>query len=232
MRVAAGAVARVILRELVGPQLVIRGALTGIGGQTVDRSRWDWEEVGRNPFFSPDAEMVPLWSEQLETVRKAGSSVGAMLEVVAEGVPAGLGAPVYGKLDAELAGGLMGINGIKAVEIGDGMGVASLQGPENADPIRPSDNPMEPVFLSNHAGGILGGISTGQPVVARMAIKPTSSILVPVPSIDCNGEPVEVRTKGRHDPCIGIRAVPVAEAMVACILADQLLRNHAQCGWL
>lgn len=232
MRVAAGAVARVILRELVGPQLVIRGALTGIGEQSVDRTRWDWDEVERNPFFSPDADMVPLWSEQLDAVRKAGSSIGATLEVVAEGVPAGLGAPVYGKLDAELAGGLMGINGVKAVEIGDGFGVAKLHGQENADPIRPSGNPMEPVFLSNHAGGILGGISTGQPVVARMAIKPTSSILIPVPSVTRDGEAVDVRTKGRHDPCIGIRAVPVAEAMMACILADQLLRNHAQCGWL
>ncbi len=232
MRVAAGAVARVILRELVGPQLLIRGALTGIGGQSVDRERWDWNEVERNPFFSPDAGIVPAWSEQLEEVRKSGSSIGATLEVVAEGVPAGLGAPVYGKLDSELAGGLMGINGVKAVEIGDGIGVAALHGEENADPIRPSDNPMEPVFLSNHAGGILGGISTGQPIVARMAIKPTSSILLPVPSITRDGEAVDVRTKGRHDPCIGIRAVPVAEAMMACILADQLLRNHAQCGWL
>ena len=232
MRVAAGAVARVILRELVGPQLIIRGALTGIGDQCVERDRWDWDEVERNPFFSPDADMVPLWSERLEAVRKSGSSVGAMLEVVAEGVPAGLGSPVYGKLDAELAGGMMGINGVKAVEIGDGLAVAKLHGQENADPIRPSGNPMKPVFLSNHAGGILGGISTGQPVVARMAIKPTSSILVPVPSITRDGEAVDVRTKGRHDPCIGIRAVPVAEAMMACILADQLLRNHAQCGWL
>ncbi|MCX5614227.1 chorismate synthase [Bombella saccharophila] len=232
MRVAAGAVARVILRELVGPQLVIRGALTAIGHQKVDHTRWAWDEVERNPFFSPDAAIVPQWSEQLEAVRKSGSSIGATLEVVAEGVPAGLGAPVYGKLDAELAGGLMGINGIKAVEIGDGMAVAALHGHENADPIRPSESPLEPVFLSNHAGGILGGISTGQPIVARMAIKPTSSILIPVPSINRAGEAVDVMTKGRHDPCIGIRAVPVAEAMVACILADQLLRNHAQCGWL
>lgn len=232
MRVAAGAVARVILRQLVGPDLVIRGALTVIGGQEVSVERWDWEEVGRNPFWCPDAKMVPLWETQLEEIRKAGSSIGAMLEVHADSVPAGLGAPVYGKLDADLAAGLMGINGVKAVEIGAGFMVATLRGEENADPIYPSDPPGSgPVFLSNHAGGILGGISTGQPVVARMAIKPTSSILVPVPSIDSSGQAIEIRTKGRHDPCIGIRAVPVAEAMMACILADHLLRHHAQCEW-
>lgn len=232
MRVAAGAVARVILRELIGPQLVIRGALTAIGAEEVDRANWDWAETEQNPFWSPDSEIVPKWEKQLDAVRKAGSSIGAKLEVVAEGVPAGLGAPVYGKLDSELAGGLMGINGVKAVEIGDGFAVSRLRGEENADPIRPSDDPLAPQFLSNHAGGILGGISTGQPVIARMAIKPTSSVLVPVPSVNRAGEAVEVRTKGRHDPCIGIRAVPVAEAMMACILADHVLRNHAQCGWL
>ncbi|GFE95562.1 MULTISPECIES: chorismate synthase [unclassified Gluconobacter] len=226
MRVAAGAVARVLLKTLVGEGLKIRAALTGIGGQTIDPSRWDWDEVERNPLWCPDAASVGPWEELLDSVRKNGSSIGATVEVVAEGLPPGLGAPVYGKLDADLAGALMGINGVKGVEIGDGFAVAALRGEQNADPIAPG-----PQFASNHAGGILGGISTGQPIVARFAIKPTSSILTPVPSINSAGDSVEVRTKGRHDPCIGIRAVPVAEAMMACVLADHLLRNHAQCGW-
>lgn len=232
MRVAAGAVARVILRQLVGEQLVIRGALTSIGTQSVAYERWAWDEVEKNPFWCPDVETVPLWSEQLDSVRKSGSSVGATFEVVAEGVPSGLGEPVYGKLDSELAGSLMGINGVKGVEIGEGFQAATLRGEENADPISPAGEQGEtPIFASNHAGGVLGGISTSQPLVARAAIKPTSSILIPVPSIDCRGNPVEVMTKGRHDPCIGIRAVPVAEAMMACVLADHVLRHHAQCGW-
>ncbi|WP_215748806.1 MULTISPECIES: chorismate synthase [unclassified Gluconobacter] len=226
MRVAAGAVARVLLKTLVGEGLKIRAALTGIGGQTIDLSRWDWDEVERNPLWCPDAASVGPWEELLDSVRKDGSSIGATVEVVAEGLPPGLGAPVYGKLDADLAGALMGINGVKGVEIGDGFAVAALRGEQNADPIAPG-----PQFASNHAGGILGGISTGQPIVARFAIKPTSSILTPVPSINSAGDSVEVRTKGRHDPCIGIRAVPVAEAMMACVLADHLLRNYAQCGW-
>jgi len=226
MRVAAGAVARVLLKTLVGEGVKIRAALIGIGGQTIDPSRWDWDEVERNPLWCPDAGSVGSWEALLDSVRKEGSSIGATVEVVAEGLPAGLGAPVYGKLDADLAGAMMGINGVKGVEIGDGFAVAALRGEQNADPISPG-----PQFASNHAGGILGGISTGQPIVARFAIKPTSSILTPVPSITRDGESVEVMTKGRHDPCIGIRAVPVAEAMMACVLADHLLRDHAQCGW-
>ncbi|MBS1024193.1 chorismate synthase [Gluconobacter cerinus] len=226
MRVAAGAVARVLLKTLVGEGVKIRAALTGIGGQTIDQTRWDWDEVERNPLWCPDAASVAPWEELLDSIRKDGSSIGATVEVVAEGLPPGLGAPVYGKLDADLAGALMGINGVKGVEIGDGFAVAALRGEQNADPIAPG-----PQFASNHAGGILGGISTGQPIVARFAIKPTSSILTRVPSINSAGDSVEVRTKGRHDPCIGIRAVPVAEAMMACVLADHLLRNHAQCGW-
>lgn len=232
MRVAAGAVARVVLRELVGTQLTIRGALTAIGTHTIQRERWEWDEVERNPFWCPDAATVPLWSDALDKIRKAGSSIGATLDIVAEGVPAGLGEPVYGKLDAELAGALMGINGVKGVEIGDGFHAATLRGEENADPMNPSPNHgAYPSFDSNHAGGILGGISTSQPVVTRVAMKPTSSILIPVPSVDRDGQSVEVRTKGRHDPCIGVRAVPVAEAMVACVLVDHVLRHHAQCGW-
>ena len=226
MRVAAGAVARVLLKTLVGENVKIRAALTGIGGQTIDPTHWDWDEVECNPLWCPDAASVGPWGELLDSIRKDGSSIGATVEVVAEGLPSGLGAPVYGKLDADLAGALMGINGVKGVEIGDGFAVAALRGEQNADPIAPG-----PQFASNHAGGILGGISTGQPIVARFAIKPTSSILTPVPSINSAGDSVEVRTKGRHDPCIGIRAVPVAEAMMACVLADHLLRNHAQCGW-
>ncbi|UMM63309.1 chorismate synthase [Aristophania vespae] len=230
MRVAAGAVARVILRELIGPQLIIRGALTAIGSQHVNRELWDWSQTHKNPFWCPDVTSVERWAQQLDAIRKEGSSIGALVEVVAENVPAGLGAPIYGKLDAEIASALMGINGVKAVEIGEGFGVVALKGQENADPIRSEGSATHPKFLSNHAGGILGGISTGQPIVSRMAVKPTSSILVPVPSINAVGQEVDVMTKGRHDPCIGIRAVPVAEAMIACILADHFLRNRAQCG--
>lgn len=229
MRVAAGAVARRVLDGLLGGRVTIRAALTQIGNEAIDRSRWDWAETRRNALFCPDAGSVSRWEDVLGAVRKAGSSIGAIVEVVADGVPAGLGAPVYGKLDADLASALMGINGVKGVEIGDGFAVAGLRGEQNADPIRMVQG--RPVFEANHAGGILGGISTGQPVVARFAIKPTSSILVPVPSVTRNGEEVEVVTRGRHDPCIGIRAVPVAEAMMACVLVDHLLRDHAQCGW-
>lgn len=168
----------------------------------------------------------------MDHIRKSGSSIGATLDIIAEGVPPGLGEPVYGKLDAELAGALMGINGVKGVEIGEGFHAATLRGEENADPMHPSaEGGVPPRFDSNHAGGILGGISTSQPLVARVAMKPTSSILIPVPSVDREGQSVEVRTKGRHDPCIGVRAVPVAEAMMACVLTDHLLRHHAQCGW-
>ena len=221
MRVAAGAVAR---RVLGGVR--IRGALVQMGGDRVDRGRWDWGEVERNDFFCPDAEAAARWDGQLLEVRRAGSSVGAVIEVVAEGVPPGLGAPVYAKLDAELAGALMGINAVKGVEIGDGFGAAALRGEAAADTMRLEDGVV--AFGANHAGGILGGISTGQPIVVRFAVKPTSSILTPQPSLTRRGEPAMVATRGRHDPCVGIRAVPVGEAMVACVLADHLLRHRAQ----
>jgi chorismate synthase len=223
-RVAAGAVARKVLGEGV----TVRGALVQIGPYAVDRSRWDWEQVSENPFWCPDAEMVPVWESHLETIRKAGSSTGAVVEVEAVGVPAGWGAPIYGKLDAELAAALMSINAAKGVEIGAGFAAAALTGEENADEMRAGND--GPIFLSNQAGGILGGISTGQSVVARVAFKPTSSILTPRRSINEAGEEIEVRTKGRHDPCVGIRAVPVAEAMMACVLADAFLRHRGQVG--
>ncbi|GBQ89913.1 chorismate synthase [Gluconacetobacter johannae DSM 13595] len=224
MRVAAGAVAR----QVLGGGVRIRGALTQVGPHRVDRARWDWDAVEANPFFCPDPEMVPVWEEYLGAVRKAGSSVGAVIEIVAEGVPPGLGAPIYGKLDSDLAMALMSINAVKGVEIGEGFAAAALTGEDNADPMRMEDGRL--TFASNHAGGILGGISTGQPVVARFAVKPTSSILTPVASVTRAGENVEVATRGRHDPCVGIRAVPVGEAMMACVLADHLLRHRAQVG--
>jgi len=222
MRVAAGAVARLVL----GSAVRIRGALVQVGPHAIDRTRWDWAQVEENPFFCPDAEAAAAWEAYLGEVRKQGSSVGAVVEVIAEGVPPGLGAPVYGKLDADLAGALMGINAVKGVEIGDGFAAASLRGEENADEMRMQDGVVR--FLSNRAGGILGGISTGAPVVARFAVKPTSSILIPRRTVDRQGREVEISTRGRHDPCVGIRAVPVGEAMVACVLADHLLRQRAQ----
>ncbi|MEQ1711816.1 MAG: chorismate synthase [Hyphomicrobium sp.] len=223
-RVAAGAVARKII-----PNVVIRGALVQMGPHKVDRSRWDWEAVGANPFFCPDAETAHTWEGYLDGIRKSGSSIGAVVEVVAEGVPSGWGAPLYGKLDQDLASALMSINAVKSVEIGAGLAAAELTGEDNADEIR-MDNEGNPVFLSNHAGGILGGISTGQPVVVRFAVKPTSSILTPKLTIDRFGQETEIATKGRHDPCVGIRAVPVGEAMVAMVLADHFLRHRGQCG--
>ncbi len=223
-RVAAGAIARKIV-----PGLGVRGALVQIGPHRIDRARWDWEEVDRNPFFCPDAKQAEFFADYLDGIRKQGSSVGAVIEVVAEGVPAGLGAPVYGKLDAELAAALMGINAVKGVEIGDGFAVAALTGEENADEIR-MGNDGRPRFLSNHAGGILGGISTGQPIVARFVVKPTSSILTPRRTVDRYGRETEIVTKGRHDPCVGIRAVPIGEAMVACVIADHYLRQRGQVG--
>jgi len=223
-RVAAGAIARKILGEAV----VIRAALAQIGPLPVDRHRWDWETVGDNPFWCPDPAMITVWEQHLEAVRKAGSSTGAIIEVEALGVPAGWGAPIYGKLDAELAGALMSINAAKGVEIGAGFAAAALSGEENADEMVMGND--GPGFLSNNAGGILGGISTGQPVTARVAFKPTSSILTPKRSIDEAGEAVEIRTKGRHDPCVGLRAGPVVEAMTACVLADAFLRHRAQTG--
>jgi chorismate synthase len=224
MRVAAGAIARRLL-----PDVTIRGALVQIGKHRVDRSRWAWAEVERNPFFSPDPGIVETWSSYLDGVRKAGSSVGAVIEVVAEGVPAGWGAPIYGKLDQDLASAFMSINAVKGVEIGAGMAAAELTGEESADEIR-IGNDGRPVFLSNHAGGILGGISSGQPIVARFAVKPTSSILAPRRTIDRFGHETEIATKGRHDPSVGIRAVPVGEAMMAIVLADHCLRHRAQVG--
>jgi chorismate synthase len=223
-RVAAGAIARKIV-----PGLTVRGALIQIGPHAIDRSRWDWDEIDKNPFFCPDAEQAKFYAEYLDSVRKSGSSVGAVIEVVAEGVPAGLGAPVYGKLDGDLAAALMGINAVKGVEIGAGFAAAALTGEENADEMR-MGNDGRPRFLSNQAGGILGGISTGQPVVARFAVKPTSSILTPRRTVDRYGNETEISTKGRHDPCVGIRAVPIGEAMVACVIADHYLRHRAQLG--
>jgi chorismate synthase len=228
MRVAAGAIARKVLDRLYG-KVTIRAALVQMGTQTISRDNWDWNQTAENPFFCPDASAVAPWTEYLEDIRKSGSSVGAIVEVVAEGIPVGLGAPIYAKLDNELASALMSINAVKGVEIGDGFATAAMTGLENADEMR-MGNDGKPVFLSNHAGGILGGISTGQPIVARFAVKPTSSILTPRRSIDKNGAETEIVTKGRHDPCVGIRAVPVGEAMMALVLADQALRHRGQIG--
>jgi chorismate synthase len=221
MRVAAGAVARKILHGVI-----IRGALVQMGPHRIDRARWDWAAVAENPFFCPDPEAAARWEDYLSGVRKAGSSCGAVIEVVAENVPPGLGAPIYGKLDADIAAAFMSINAVKGVEIGDGFDAASLSGEENADELRMRDGQAH--FLANHAGGILGGISTGQPIVARFAVKPTSSILAPRRSISSAGAELDIATRGRHDPCVGIRAVPVGEAMLACVLADHLLRHRAQ----
>lgn len=226
-RVAAGAIARKVLDETLG-KVTIRGALVQMGPHKINCANWDWDEVENNPFWCPDAKAAAAWEDYLDGVRKAGSSCGAVIELVASGIPAGLGAPIYGKLDSELAAALMSINAVKGVEIGDGFGAAALTGEENADEMRRGND--GPMFLSNHAGGILGGISSGQDIVARFAVKPTSSILSPRKSINQAGEDVDLVTKGRHDPCVGIRAVPVGEAMMACVLADQLLRHRAQNG--
>ena len=224
MRVAAGAVARKVLAGMT-----IRGALVQLGPHEIDRAKWDWDEVDRNPFFSPDAQAAARWADYLDGVRKAGSSAGAVIEVVAEGAPPGLGAPLYGKLDQEIAAAFMSINAVKGVEIGAGFAAAALSGEENADEMRMRPD-GKPEFLSNHAGGVLGGLSTGAPIVARFAVKPTSSILKPRQTVDASGQETEIATKGRHDPCVGIRAVPVGEAMMALVLADHLLRHRAQCG--
>jgi chorismate synthase len=227
MRVAAGAIARKVLDALVPGGVAIRGAMVQMGPHAIDRTRWDWAELANNPFWCPDAQAAKDWEAYLDSIRKAGSSIGGVVEVVASGVPVGLGAPVYDKLDADLAKAMMSINAVKGVEIGDGFDAARLTGEDNADEMR-MGNDGKARFLSNHAGGILGGISTGQDVVVRLAIKPTSSILTPKQSIDRLGNEVEVSTKGRHDPCVAIRGVPVAEAMMACTLADHLLRSLAQ----
>ena len=222
---AAGAIARKIL----GDSIKISAGMVQMGPHAIDRDRLDWNQVRKNPLFCPDAIAAETWASELEKIRKAGSSVGAVIEVVADGVPAGWGAPVYAKLDADLATGLMSINAAKGVEIGAGMGAAALTGEENADQMRPG-NDGKPVFLSNNAGGILGGISTGQQIVARFSVKPTSSILTPRQSVTREGEATDVVTKGRHDPCVGIRAVPIAEAMMANVLADHMMMHRAQCG--
>src|SRR5689334_1973542 len=223
-RVAAGGIAR-----LVVPGVTIRGALVQIGKHKINRANWDWDQVGQNPFFSPDAEIVPVWEEYLDGIRKAGSSIGAVVEVIAEGVPAGLGAPIYSKLDQDIASLLMSINAVKGVEIGNGFAAAETSGEDNADEMR-MGNDGKPLFLSNHAGGILGGISSGQAIVARFAVKPTSSILTPRKTVDRYGANTELFTKGRHDPCVGIRAVPIGEAMVACVIADHYLMHRGQVG--
>jgi chorismate synthase len=225
MRVAAGAVARKVL----GDNVRIRGALVQIGPHRVDREAWDWDAVEDNPFWCPDRKAAQSWEGYLDGIRKAGSSIGAVIEVVAEGIPAGLGEPVYDKLDADLAKAMMSINAVKSVEIGAGVRAATLSGEENADEMRIGPD-GEPFFTSNNAGGILGGISTGQEIVVRFAVKPTSSILTPRKTVTMAGKDSDILTKGRHDPCVGIRAVPVGEAMMACVLADHLLRHRAQCG--
>jgi chorismate synthase len=220
-RVAAGAVARRIL----GAGVTIRGALVQLGPHPIDRAAWDWRAVEDNPFWCPDAAAALLWADYLDGVRKAGSSAGAVIEIVASGVPAGLGEPVYDKLDGDLARALMTINAVKGVEIGAGFAAAALRGEANADEMRIADGKV--VFLSNNAGGILGGISTGQDIVVRFSVKPTSSIPITLRTVDAEGNEVEIATHGRHDPCVGIRAVPVGEAMAACVLADHLLRHRA-----
>lgn len=227
-RVAAGGVAKTVLARLV-PDLRITGYLVQIGDRHIDRTRFDAEEIARNPFFCPDAQAAEEWDSYLTGIRRNQDSVGAMVEVRIEGCPPGLGAPVYGKLDTDLAAAMMSINAVKGVEIGEGMGAASLQGSANADEIR-MGNDGKPLFLSNHAGGILGGIATGQDIILRFAVKPTSSILTPRRSITETGAEVELRTKGRHDPCVGIRAVPVAEAMAACVILDHFMLDRAQTG--
>jgi len=224
MRVAAGAIARKVL----GKSITIRACLIQMGDDRVDAKNRDWKQLDKNPFWCPDAKAAKRWEKQLDAIRKEGSSIGAVIEVVADGVPAGWGAPIYKKLDANIASAMMGINAVKGVEIGDGFASAALRGENNADRMRSKGGKVQ--FLSNHAGGILGGISTGQPVVARFAVKPTSSILTPVETIDIDHHNTTIMTKGRHDPCVGIRAVPVGEAMMACVLADHLLLHRAQQG--
>lgn len=224
MRVAAGAVAR----KVIGDDIVIKAGLVQMGDLTLDADTRDWEQVNENPFFAPDAAIANEFATYLDGIRKSGSSVGAVIEVVASGVPVGWGAPVYGKLDSDLASAMMTINAVKGVEIGAGMGAAALTGEQNADEMKMEGG--KPVFTSNNNGGVLGGISTGQDVVVRFSVKPTSSILTPRTTVDRDGNETEIMTKGRHDPCVGIRAVPVGEAMMACVLADHLMRHRAQCG--
>ena len=226
MRVAAGAIARKVLTQAIGTNVRIRGAVVQVGPHKINRDKWDWDQVDQNPFWIPDASSVSLFENFLDEKRKSGSSAGAVVEIVASGIPAGLGAPVYDKLDADLAKAMMSINATKAVEIGAGFDAVELGGEENADEIRMKDG--TPFFLSNNAGGILGGISSGQDIVVRVAFKPTSSILTPVKTVDKDGNETDIVTKGRHDPCVGLRGTPVCEAMMACVLADHWLRHKAQ----
>ena len=228
-RVAAGALAMKVLHHKLGENIKIRGAVTQIGPHRINPDNWDWDQVSQNPFFCPDRDAAAAWEGYLDDVRKSGSSAGAVIDVIAEGLPAGLGGPIYGKLDAELAAAMMSINAVKGVEIGSGFDLAHIPGHEAGDEMS-LDKDGRPTFSSNHAGGVLGGISTGQHIVARFIVKPTSSILTPRKSLNEEGEEVEVVTKGRHDPCVGIRAVPIGEAMMAVVLADQLMRHEAQCG--
>jgi chorismate synthase len=224
MRVAAGGVARKILDN----KIQIIGALVQIGDLRINRDNWDDDEISKNPFWCPDKEMVPIWERYLDDIRKTGNSIGAIIEIIARGVPAGLGAPIYGKLDGDLAAAMMSINAVKGVEIGAGFASSALNGVDNADEIRIKDGKAQ--FTSNNAGGILGGISSGQDIITRFVVKPTSSILIPCKTIDRHNNETEILTKGRHDPCVGIRAVPIGEAMMACVLADHILRHKAQCG--
>lgn len=226
-RVAAGGIAQAVLRDLL-PDLRITGYMVQMGALYLDRTKFDVSAIGENPFFLPDATAVDAWSDYLDRIRKDQNSVGAAIEVLIEGCPPGLGAPVYAKLDTDLAAAMMSINAVKGVEIGEGMGAAALTGIENADEIRMGNH--GPLFLSNHAGGILGGISTGQDIVLRFSVKPTSSITTPRRTINRLGEEIDLITKGRHDPCVGIRAVPVAEAMAACVILDHVLMDRAQTG--
>ncbi|MDA0708211.1 MAG: chorismate synthase [Proteobacteria bacterium] len=224
MRVAAGGVARKILDN----KIQIIGALVQIGDLRINRDNWDDDEISKNPFWCPDKEMVPIWERYLDDIRKTGNSIGAIIEIIARGVPAGLGAPIYGKLDGDLAAAMMSINAVKGVEIGAGFASSALNGVDNADEILIKDGKAQ--FTSNNAGGILGGISSGQDIITRFVVKPTSSILIPRKTIDRHNNETEILTKGRHDPCVGIRAVPIGEAMMACVLADHILRHKAQCG--
>jgi len=230
VRVAAGAIADIALKSILGSEYGIYASVVQIGPHAINPSHFDQNQIDQNPFFCGDAQAAKQWESYLDEIRKAGSSTGAIIEIVANGIPAGLGQPLYGKLDAEIASAMMSINAVKGVEIGGGFALSAMDGREAGDEMRINDGAVE--FSSNHAGGILGGISSGQPVTARIAIKPTSSILTPRKSIDEAGKNIDVITKGRHDPCVGIRAVPVAEAMMACVLLDQLMRHHAQTGLL
>lgn len=227
-RVAAGAIARKILMEQLGTDIFIKAAVVQMGNRHINRDKWNWQDVDSNPFFVPDASVIPDWEDYLGGLRKDGSSIGAVVECVASGFPAGLGAPVYDKLDADLAKAMMSINAVKGFEIGDGFKTVEYGGQQNADAIRIGED-GKPVFQTNHAGGILGGISTGQDIVVRVAFKPTSSILTPVPTVDKFGNETDIITKGRHDPCVGLRGTPVVEAMMACVLCDHWLRHKAQC---